>query len=133
MSWNGDPLHYAGLQQAALQQNSLNAFNTGISGLFAQGQGFQGQNFGTDAYGYPVTAYGNITSFFNNSPTPQEPELTGTKHVVVCNGSSVECDSLKEAQAKAEELAASTQRNAYVLKPISVTKPKRETVTEPIE
>jgi hypothetical protein len=59
--------------------------------------------------------------------------LTGTKHVVVCNGQSIECDSLKEAQSKAEELAASTQRNAYVLKPISVTKPKRETVTEPIE
>jgi hypothetical protein len=59
--------------------------------------------------------------------------LSGNKPIVVCNGQSVECKDLAEAQAKAEELAHKHGCDAFVLKPVKKVAPKRDVVTTELE
>ena len=59
--------------------------------------------------------------------------MTGSKPIVVCNGQTIECDDLKAAQAKAEELAHKHGCDAFILKPIKKVSPKRDVTTTDLE
>lgn len=54
---------------------------------------------------------------------------SGSKPLVVCNGSVYEAKDLEEAQSKAEQLAHQHQADAFILKPVKKVSPKREVVT----
>lgn len=65
----------------------------------------------------------------------QEPPVvvSGKQFVVVCNGRVEYEDDKAKAQATAERLAHANQQDAFILKPISRTAPKRDVVTTEIK
>lgn len=54
---------------------------------------------------------------------------SGNKPLVVCGGTVTECKDLDEAQRVAEREAHAKSTDAYILKPVKLVAPKRETVT----
>lgn len=59
--------------------------------------------------------------------------ITGKQYVVVCNGRVEYEDDKGKAQATAERLAHANQQDAFILKPVSRTAPKRDVVTTEIK
>ena len=86
--------------------------------------------------GWGPTSIGTITKSDNRElflSGSGWPRVKGDKPEVVCNGWSYECDTLKEAQAKAAELAHTHSADAYILKPIRKVSPKRDVITTNLE
>lgn len=55
--------------------------------------------------------------------------LSGNKPIVICQGKAHECESLEEAQVKAEGLAHQHGCEAFILRPTHKVTPKREAIT----
>lgn len=65
--------------------------------------------------------------------TSQGENMSGSKPIVICNGTSTEAKDMADAQAVAERLAHQHQADAYILKPIKKVAPKRDVVTTDLE
>lgn len=59
--------------------------------------------------------------------------MSGTKPIVICNGTTTEAKDQADAQAIAERLAHQHQADAYILRPIKKVAPKRDVVTTDME
>lgn len=57
---------------------------------------------------------------------------SGTKPLVICNGTTTEAKDMNDAQSIAERLAHQHQADAFILKPVTKVSPKREVVTTPL-